>query len=104
MLEKLTAADFTDYIGRSFEIHYGSDEVLSVVLAEVQESPYIRSDDPDARRGFSLLFQSAIREYLPQGIYRIAEPDFSAAHGPLEFFIVPLAPTAEGVRYEIIFG
>lgn len=103
-LDSLTAADFSAYTGRSFEIHYGQGESLSVALIEVRETPYDKADVPNARQGFSLLFQSSIREYLPQGVYRFTEPDFNAAHGEIELFMVPLAPKAEGIQYEVIFN
>ena len=103
-LDTLTAADFTTYTGRSFEIHYGQSEAISVTLTNVREAPYVRVNVPNTRQGFSLLFQSSIRQYLPQGVYRLTEPDFNAAHGEIELFMVPLAPNAEGVQYEVIFN
>jgi hypothetical protein len=107
MLDSLTSEDFEAYLGQPFEIHYGNDEALRVVLTEVQRSPYPPAESAK-RSGFSLLFQSSLRDYLPQGIYRLSSPDFTAAHGDmhdeLDLFIVPLAPTAEGVRYEVIFN
>jgi hypothetical protein len=103
MLDALTAEVFDAYLGQPFDIRYGNNESLRVVLANVQHSPYT-SQDPTARAGFSLLFQSAIRDYLPQGIYPLKSSAFNAAYGDLELFIVPLTPNAEGVQYEAIFN
>jgi hypothetical protein len=103
MLDTLTAEDFEPHIGQPFDIHYGDGQMLSVVLVEVQRSPY-PPIDTTKRTGFSLLFQSAIRDYLPQGIYSMTLTAFNSVYGDLDLFIVPLKPNAEGIQYEAIFN
>lgn len=103
MLDVLTAEVFDAYLGQPFDISYGNGSRLRIVLTHVQRSPY-PPRDTTTRTGFSLLFQSTLRDYLPQGIYQLNSPEFNSAYGALELFIVPLTPTAEGVQYEAIFN
>jgi hypothetical protein len=103
MPDLLTAEAFDAYLGQPFDILYGNDQRLQVVLVKVERSRY-QPGDQSTRQGFALTFQSSIREYLTQGTYPISSPAFDAAHGALEIFIVPLAPNAEGIQYEAIFN
>ena len=89
----LTLADFAPAVGKTVrvETHSGPFEL---VLAQAQELP--RS----AREGgsFRLEFQGPLQPVLGQGIYR-----FVVDGRPSDIFIVPVARTAEAMRYEAIF-
>ena len=51
------------------------------------------------RQPFSLIFRGPRAPVLPQRIYRLEHE----AMGPLEIFIVPIGPDAEGMRYQAVF-
>jgi hypothetical protein len=46
-----------------------------------------------------LLFRGPRTPVLPQRIYRLEH----AVMGPLEIFLVPIGPDAEGMRYQAVF-
>lgn len=57
--------------------------------------------EPAARRApFSLVFRGPGDRVLPQRIYRLAHDEL----GEFEFFLVPIGPDREGMRYEAIFA
>lgn len=96
----LRHTDFQPLLGETFHIHYGDGVQLSVTLSKVVTwGPSYQRDGEDYQP-FTLTFQSDIRQYLPQGM-------FTLSHGTLgdrDLFIVPHAPNAVGVEYEIIFS
>ncbi len=99
-LAQLTHADFEPHVSTPFTIHYNAADELEVQLASVRAHGQQSESEPAGqRRPFSLLFQSTIQQYLPQGTYRIAH----AALGELHLFIVPIGPNATGMRYEAVF-
>lgn len=100
-LAQLTHADFESHLNTSFTIHYNPSDTLEVQLAAVNlhgEQPETQRDGQ--RRPFSLLFQSTIQSYLPQGIYRMVHAEL----GELHLFIVPIGPNTTGMRYEAVFN
>lgn len=56
--------------------------------------------DPTLRAPFSLLFRGPPEPILPQAIYALEH----ATLGVSEIFLVPLAPDADGTRYEAVFA
>jgi hypothetical protein len=108
-LETLTADDFRDFVGTSFQLTAGSPEDgssagLGLELAEV--TGFAANAAPGAARvPFSLLFHGPLQPVVPQGVYRLAH----AQLGEFEPFIVPVGPAVCGqapvaMRYEIVFG
>jgi hypothetical protein len=86
MLEDLTAATFDPLVGASFDV----DGVLAVVLDRVTPAP----------TGFSLEFVGPADPTLTQGTFEFSHPEL----GTLPLFIVPIAPDADGARYEAVFN
>lgn len=98
MLEKLTHEDFAKWLHARFVIHY--DE--GTIQAELIECRKLVSPGapPAQREPFALIFRGPCEPVLVQRIYRIEGGSLE----PLEIFIVPVGPDAEGMRYEAIFS
>jgi hypothetical protein len=88
---------FAVLVGQRFLITPDGAEPLPATLAEATALPSAVSA---GREGFSLLFDVATEQVLPQGIYPLAHPALDA----LAMFIVPVARIPGGVRYEAIFN
>lgn len=96
----LRHTDFQPLVGETFHIHYGEGEQLPVTLSGVVTWGPGYQRDGQHYQPFTLTFQSSIRQYLPQGMFTVSH----GALGDRELFIVPHAPNAVGVEYEIIFS
>lgn len=92
-LSILTESDFAPLVG--------SDFTLALTLVEVRSAgvPY----RPGARAPFAVMWRHA---HLPRGAY-LPQRTYTLHHatlGELTVLIVPLGPSAEGMRYEAVFG
>jgi hypothetical protein len=99
----LRHTDFEPLLNETLFIHYGQDERLPVTLARVRPWGALtrRLDDESVFQPFALLLQSSLRDqYLPQGNYVLSHPSL----GEMALFIVPHAPNAVGIEYEITFS
>ncbi len=98
MIEKLTHEDFAKGLHEQFVIHH--DE--GTIQAELIDCRKLASPGAPAsqREPFAVIFRGPREPVLVQRIYRIEGPSL----GPLEIFIVPVGPDAEGMRYEAIFS
>ncbi len=93
MLEILTKEIWADHLNEPFVIA-GSIEM------ELVEVNGLGNKNPRARREpFSLVFRGPKAPLLVQRIYRVHHDQM----GDLDFFLVPIGPDAEGMRYEAIF-
>jgi hypothetical protein len=88
MLETFTVDTFRPRLHERFVL---ADE-LDVELAEVTE---LGSASPNRRQPFSLVFARPENPYVPQGIYKLENPEL----GAFELFLVPVGPG----RYEAVF-
>jgi hypothetical protein len=98
-LDVLEDGDFAGHLNTVFRLHIPSGERLELVLVEVTPHPHLPAG-PARRRGFSLLFRSALPGALPQAIYRLDHE----ALGALELFLVPVGLREGGVCYEAVFN
>ena len=96
MGEKLRYEYFAPHFETIFEIEYQPETRLAVRLSDATMFPQVTATG----HAFRLLFQSELREYLPQGNYRF----FHESLGELILFMVPLGPNEHGMRYEVIFN
>ena len=89
----MTLADFSDRVGKPFEVHVAGHRV-PVTLNAAQELP------GSAREGgsFRLEFIGPHDPMLAQGIF-----PFLIGDDRFEIFIVPISQDARGTRYEAIF-
>lgn len=99
---RLKYTDFEPLLNQTFQIEYGNGEILPVVLIEVApgQNPSSNEENGEPYFPFSLIFQSSITDYLPQSTYPIGHEQL----GTHEIFIVPLGPTAQGMRYQAVFS
>ena len=101
MLDQLKATDFSAHLNQIFQLQLEDSESLQLELIDVSllgsEDP--DPEDPERRRGFSLMFRGPQSPLLIQQIYGLEHE----AMGHLDLFLVPLAPDREGARYEAVF-
>jgi hypothetical protein len=88
-----TFADFSGRIGKTFEVVVRGHKVL-LVLDAAQELPGATRDGG----AFRLEFLGPPDPQFAQGIF-----PFRIGSDSYDIFIVPLGPTARGMRYEAIF-
>ena len=93
----LTLADFSPLQGGRFDLNAGDDGWVPLALIEANAlTPH-----PSAVRApFSLVFEGPAQPLLPQATYGLAHPTL----GPLDIFLVPVARSPAGIRYEAVFN
>ena len=89
----LTVDDFTPHRGEAFAVEADGGPV-PLVLAEAKAL----SDSGREGGAFRLEFEGPLQPQLGQGIYR-----FRRGERADDIFIVPIARTAEAMRYEAVF-
>ncbi len=100
-LSTLTASDFVPLLDSDFVLSLNATETLTLTLVEVRPAgePY----RPGARPPFALMWRHPHLPrgaYLPQRTYTLHHPTL----GTLTLLLVPLGPSAEGMRYEAVFS
>ena len=93
--ESLTSAAFGAHLHSTFLIRYAPDGVVEAELTEVVE----HASTPRQER-FTLTLRGPRAPLLPQASYRVEHP----VMGVLDIFLVPIARTEEGLRYEAVFN
>lgn len=96
-IDRLSAADFTPYLGKVLRVESCAVEL---VLAAVDETAY-RGWESAPRPPFSLILRGAAGAILPEGLYRIAIED-----GPvLPLYVIPILTPARGHQdYQVVFN
>ena len=99
MLDTLDESTFKSRLQETFVVEAGDAE-LEMQLTEVSAFSE-KSQMPDRRRPFSVVFLATGGEVLRQGIYKVRNPSL----GEIEIFLVPLGPDVEkkGIRHEAVF-
>ncbi|WP_183101282.1 DUF6916 family protein [Nocardioides pelophilus] len=97
-----TYDDFADRVGEQFRIDLGDGQELTLVLAGATVGAEAGGAGPDGstRQQFSLLFRGPAEPMLDQAIWTLQHDEVDG----LALFLVPLAPDAEGARYEAAFA
>lgn len=97
-----TYDDFADRVGEQFRVGLDDGHELVLVLAGVTVSAEAGGSGPDGatRQQFSLLFRGPAQPVLTQATWDLQHDEI----GGLALFLVPLAPDAEGARYEAAFA
>jgi hypothetical protein len=95
-LASFTAGTFRDRVGETFTVP--AAEGAGLVLAAVDD----KGSGAGARPGgaFSLVFQGPADLLLHQGIHEVTHAEL----GAFGLFLVPIAQTADGFRYEAAFN
>lgn len=96
--EKLSCEDFEPHVGSAFKIVTEGVPEMTLTLTEAKTLK-TQPLDEGLRIPFALLFEGPA-PLMPQHTYRF-EHD---AMGQPEIFIVPIAKTDTGFRYEAIFN
>jgi hypothetical protein len=96
--EMLSCEDFEPYVGSDFKIVTEGVPDMALTLTEAKTLK-TQPLDEGRRLPFALLFEGSA-PLLPQQIYRFTHD----AMGQSEIFIVPIAKTDNGFRYEAIFN
>lgn len=101
---KLSYEDFEPHVGSDFTIgdldggpRDGGPRVLTLTEAKALKT---RTDDPDVRMPFSLLFTAPGQDAIEQQIHRLRHE----VMGEVEIFFVPIARVADGIQYEAVFN
>lgn len=106
-MHPVTLETFAPFVGRAFRLPTGTDEDVEIVLhaatpirlAAVDPRalglvPGVRADP------FSLIFVAPVNVTIPQGIYRMFDPDgVERVLG-----LVPIGPGTGGLHYQAIFN
>jgi hypothetical protein len=100
VLDKLTVAEFTGQVGRTFRITGADSPALDLVLVEARDLSLRTKAPGPGRVPFSLVFLGPKGPVLAQSIYPLENETL----GRLEIFIVPIGADADGVKYEAIFN
>ena len=92
-----TLARFEPLVGSRFTLRLDDAAELPAQLVEARAG---RNAGMDGRQPFSLTFEGPSEPALPQRIYRLEHPQLDA----MDIFLVPVARTATGLKYEAVFG
>ena len=93
----LALAHFSPLLGQPFDLHLDAVTALPVALVEAQA---LTSHPGALRAPFTLVFEGPTEPELAQATYGIAHP----ALGTLDIFLVPVARSPAGIRYEAVFN
>lgn len=93
----LMLEQFRPLVGQPFELRTDDGGAMQLSLAQAQALTM----HPGAPRApFSLLFDGPEQPPLPQATYALTHP----ALGPNDIFLVPVARSPAGIRYEAVFN
>ena len=95
----LTLASFAPLLGAAFVLHVDAGAPLPVHLVEAGA---LGCSGDAVRTPFSLLFEGPAQPLLAQATYALAHPALGPE--PMPVFLVPVARSAAGVRYEAVFN
>ena len=96
MLEKLTHEDFKPRVGETFTFapEEGGSRTVELTGVEVLQGP-----DDGKRAPFSLTFRDAAPEPFPQQTVQVGHAEM----GEFPLFVVAIAASEEGARYQAVF-
>lgn len=98
MLESFTCATFQARLNEQFTLAVDDGPSHALELVDARESPVNPGFD-GARVPFSIVFRDPAGVVLPQRTYRLEHAEL----GTFDLFMVPIAKTPDGVRYEAVF-
>jgi len=99
MSEKLTEEAFARQLNSKFRVRADTPRPVELELVEVKGWRSGAAEQGGLER-FSLFFSGPADIYLPQGSYSLEHEQL----GVLDIFLVPVARTPEGLRYEAVFN
>lgn len=98
MTASLTEQEFSQHVGTPFQLNLDQQPVELKLLA-VKGYP-AGPNEHDGMERFSVFFDGPTNPQLLQAVYHLTHERM----GELDLFLVPVAKTAEGFRYEAVFN
>ncbi|GEM_PF-280834 len=98
MPTNLTEQEFSRHLNSMFQVRL-EDHVLELKLVEVNAYLPGKNEQAGMER-FSIYFDGPQDLCLPQNVYHLEHP----AMGELDLFLVPVAASEKGFRYEAVFN
>jgi len=97
MSAPLTEEEFSKHVNTKFRI--AGEQPVELELAEVKG--YLSKEhEQTGMERFSAFFSGPSKPYLPQRVYALEHDQM----GAFELFLVPVASTENGFRYEAVFN
>jgi len=95
----LTEQEFSRHVNTNFRVKLDTPQPIDLKLVEVKGYAK-RGEEESGMERFSLFFTGPADVILQQHLYPLAHD----AMGELEIFLVPIARTDDGFRYEAVFN
>ena len=95
----LTEEEFSRHLNTSFDVQLGDSQRIELKLAEVAGYKE-RPEEEQGMERFSLYFEGPAEPFLPQNTYTLRHERM----GTHDIFIVPIARTDDGFRYQAVFN
>ena len=97
-LKEFNAETFQPRVGELFRVIVDEQWEMQTRLTAV--TPWGHEEAASRPRiPFSLVFHAAANAVIPQAIYRVENANLE----PMELFLVPIGPDAQGMQYEAVF-
>ena len=98
MTASLTEEEFSQHVGTPFQLNL-NQQAIELKLLSVNGYPAGPNEQEGMER-FSVFFDGPNTPQLKQAIYHLIHERM----GELDLFLVPIAKTAAGFRYEAVFN
>ena len=95
----LTEEEFSRHLNTSFDVQLGDAQRVELKLVEVAGYKE-RPEEEQGMERFSLYFEGPAEPHLPQSTYTLVHERM----GTHDIFIVPVARSAGGFRYQAVFN
>lgn len=102
VIEELTQAKFSDYLGKAFQLETDLESCLTLQLIEAKQLFSRQNANLPVKRSepFALVFRGPQNLPLAQATYQLQHDQL----GELAVFLVPIDQDEEGFYYEAIFN
>jgi hypothetical protein len=94
----LTEQEFSQHVGTPFQLSL-AQQPIELKLSSVKGYP-AGANEHDSMERFSVFFDGPTNPQLLQAVYHLTHEQM----GELDIFLVPVAKTAAGFRYEAVFN
>ncbi|MDX6384147.1 MAG: hypothetical protein QOK48_1720 [Blastocatellia bacterium] len=98
MAADLTEQEFSQHVGTPFQLNL-NEPTIELRLSSVKGYP-AGSNEHEGMERFSAFFDGPTTPQLLQAVYHLTHEKM----GEFDLFLVPIAKTAEGFRYEAVFN
>ena len=99
MAVSLTEKEFSQHVNTKFRVNLDAEYGVDLELFDVKGYMSKHNEQTGMER-FSVYFQGPGEPYIPQKSYTVQHDQM----GEFELFIVPIAKTDAGFRYESVFN